>query len=69
MISKEGIQTSRRKIEAIKNVKPPNDQTELRSFLVMVNHYGKLIRCLADPKQPPEIGCSMDLVERVPGKF
>ena len=39
VISKEGMQNLKRKIEAVKNVKPPNNQTELRYFLRMVNHY------------------------------
>ena len=41
VVSKEGIQTSKRKIEALLKVKPPTYQTELKSFLGMVNHYGK----------------------------
>ena len=49
---KEGIQTSKRKIEAILKVRPPTNQTELKSFLGMVNHYGKFIRCLADLSSP-----------------
>ena len=41
IVSQEGIQTSKRKIEAIQ-----------KSFLGMVNHYGKFIRCLADLSSP-----------------
>ena len=52
VISKEGIQTSRIKIEAVTKVKPPNDQTDLRFFLGLVNHYGKFIRCLAELSSP-----------------
>ena len=37
VVSKEGIQTSKRKIEAILKVKTPTNQTELKSFLGMVN--------------------------------
>ena len=42
VISQDGIQPSKSKIEAILKVKPPCDQTQLRSFLGMVNHYSKL---------------------------
>ena len=40
VVSKEGIQTSKREIEAILKVKTPTNQTELKSFLGRVNHYG-----------------------------
>ena len=52
IISKDGIQPCRSKIEAILKMKPPRDQTQLRSFLGMVNHYNKFIRCLADLSVP-----------------
>ena len=48
IISQEGIQPAKSKIEAILKVKPPCDHTQLRSFLGMVNHYSKFIRCSAD---------------------
>ena len=37
VVSKEGIQTSKRKIEAILKVKPQTNQQDLKSFLGMVN--------------------------------
>ena len=52
IISKDGIQPCSSKIKAILKVKPPRDQTKLRYFLGMVNHYSKFIRCLADPSVP-----------------
>ena len=52
VVSKEGIQTSKRKIEAILKVKTPTNRTELKSFLGMANHYGKFIPCLADLSSP-----------------
>jgi len=52
VVSKEGIQTSKRKIEAILKVKTPTNQTELKSFLGMANHYGKFVPRLADLSSP-----------------
>ena len=53
IVSKERIQTSKKQIEAILKVKTPTNQsTELKSFLGMVNHYGKCIRRLADLGSP-----------------
>ena len=48
IVSKQGISTSSRKVSAIANVHPPTDVSELRSFLGMVNHYGKFIKNLTD---------------------
>ena len=52
IVSKEGIHPSKKKIEAILNVQPPSDVSELRSFLGMVNHYGKFIQFLSDLSAP-----------------
>ena len=52
VVSKEGIHPSRKKIEAIVKVQPPKDVSELRSFLGMVNHYGKFIQFLSDLSAP-----------------
>ena len=52
IVSKEGIHPSQKKIEAILKVDPPEDQTQLRSFLGMVNHYGKFVKFLSDLSAP-----------------
>ena len=52
VVSKEGIHPSEKKIDAILNVQPPTDVSQLRSFLGMVNHYGKFIQFLADLSAP-----------------
>ena len=52
IITKEGIQPSQKKIEAILKVKEPTDSTQLKSFLGMVNHYSKFLKCLADLSAP-----------------
>ena len=52
IITKEGIQPSQKKIEAILKVKEPTDGTQLKSFLGMVNHYSKFLKCLADLSAP-----------------
>lgn len=52
VVSKDGIQALKRKIQAILQVQPPRDLSELRSFLGMVNHYGKFTKSLADLSAP-----------------
>ena len=52
IISSEGLHPSPKKVEAILKVSPPTDVSELRSFLGMVNHYGRFIKCLADLSAP-----------------
>ena len=51
-MSREGIHTSERKIKAITSVPPPADASKLRSFLGMVNHYGKFVKNLTDLSAP-----------------
>ena len=52
IVSKDGIHASEKKIKAIKSVPSPIDVTKLRSFLGMVNHYGKFVKSLTDLSAP-----------------
>ena len=52
IVSKDGIHVSEKKIKAIKSVPSPTDVTKLRSFLGMVNHYGKFVKSLTDLSAP-----------------
>ena len=48
VISSQGIHTSPKKVEVIKMASTPRNITELRSFLGIVNYYGKFIAGLAN---------------------
>ena len=48
VISRNGICTSPKKIEVIQKARIPLNVTELRSFLGIVNYYGKFIQSVAD---------------------
>ena len=50
--SKDGIHTSKKKIKAMADVPAPTDVSELRSFLGMVNHYGKFVKSLTELNTP-----------------
>lgn len=52
IIRSEGFHPSPKKVKAILKVVSPTDVSELRSFLGIVNHYGRLIECLADLSSP-----------------
>ena len=52
VVSAQGIDTSQRKAEAVLKMSPPTNQRSLRSFLGIVNHYGKFIPFLADLSAP-----------------
>lgn len=43
-IDKTGIHKEKTKMEAIENMRRPNNITELRAFLGLVNYYGRFIR-------------------------
>lgn len=52
IISKDGIKTDPAKVEAIVRVPRPCNVTELRSFLGIINFYGKFITKLSDRLVP-----------------
>ena len=53
VINKEGIHTSSTKVQAVIDAPPPTtDLGELRSFLGLVNYYGKFIRNLSELAAP-----------------
>ena len=43
VISAEGVSIDPQKIEAIVNLKPPTNVTEIRSFLSLAGYYQKLV--------------------------
>ena len=51
-ISAEGIQPTEEKVRAIKEAPPPTNVTKLRSFLGLVNYYGKFLPNLASVLAP-----------------
>lgn len=51
-ISEAGLQTADSKVEAIVNAPAPRNVTELRSFLGLVNYYGKFLPNLATLLSP-----------------
>ena len=52
VVTKEGIATSTRKVSAVLQMAPPENLTQLRSFLGIVNHYRKFVPLLADLSDP-----------------
>ena len=52
IISAEGISPTEDKVEAIKKAPRPENTTQLRAFLGMVNYHGKFIRNLSTILQP-----------------
>ena len=52
IISAEGISPTDEKVEAIKHAPRPENSTQLRAFLGMINYHGKFIRNLSSILQP-----------------
>ena len=52
VISNEGLSTGNLKVKAIVDTPDPKDLSELRSFLGMVNYYGKFLPNLATTLAP-----------------
>ena len=52
VISASGISPTEEKVEAIKQAPRPENLTELRAFLGMINYHGKFIRNLSSILQP-----------------
>ena len=52
IISAEGISPTDEKVEAIKHLPRPENSTQLRAFLGMINYHGKFIRNLSSILQP-----------------
>ena len=51
-LSDKGIRASNRKVDAIVNIKKPENVTQLKSFLGMINYYSKFIKNYADMVGP-----------------
>ena len=52
MIAAEGIKATPKKVEPISQAPKPKSKTDLRSFLGLVNYYGKFIPQLTSVTQP-----------------
>ena len=52
IVSKNGVQISPKKVEAIVEMPQPKDQRDLQAFLGMVNHNGKFMSNLSDLYAP-----------------
>ena len=51
-LSGEGIKPLQSKVEAIEKAPRPRDVTELKSFLGMINFYGKFIKNMSTKLHP-----------------
>ncbi len=51
-IDKEGLHPTEEKVAAIVNAPKPNNVTELRSFLGLLNYYGRFLQNLSSRLQP-----------------
>jgi hypothetical protein len=69
IISKEGIQPSKKNVEAIMNAPPPTNVSKLKSFLGMVTYYLKFVpklsnTCISSPLFIVAKECKLDVGER-----
>ena len=74
IVDKDGLHATPSKVEAIVNAPAPEEVQELRSFLGLVNYYGKFIHPppfhYSSTTQPSTLSaCSMGMVCRVPECF
>ena len=70
-VDAEGIHTTEDKLKAIVEAPAPKKIQELRSFLGLINYYGKFIpnACSLDPEspqQPVAQGCKVEVVKVMP---
>ena len=60
-----GISPMPNKIDAVINAPPTKNVSELRSFLGLVNYYGKFVpkpfHTVASPQPPPESACEVEM--------
>ena len=52
VVSKEGLKPIPGNLEAVRNVEPPSNVTQLRSFLGMVNYYNMYLPKLDTVTEP-----------------
>ncbi|XP_064469911.1 uncharacterized protein K02A2.6-like [Ornithodoros turicata] len=52
VVSASGFRPSPKKVSAVLNMPPPTNVSQLRSFLGMVQHYGKYLKSLSDVISP-----------------
>ena len=52
LISKDGIQPSQSKLEAVINAPKPSNVSQLKAFLGLVNYYSRFLKNLAIDLQP-----------------
>ena len=51
-LSKEGLQPLTDKVEAVKVFPEPKDKSQLRSYLGLINYYGKFVGNMSSTLQP-----------------
>ena len=61
VVDRQGIHTSPRKVQAIREVSVPENSTDLTSFLGLVNYYRKFIPDMATSVNPVNRSLSQDI--------